>query len=238
MKKVLMLSYNDFKNILREPTLTVIAIGPILFTIMIRFIVPYITKLLAPYFDLLPYYSLLASYVLLFIPLLMGMVSGFILLDEKDDNTWMCLITTPLGKKGYLLYRILFPAIISFIYALAVIPFINIVEFQLLYMIPIALLGALEAPIVSLYLSLFASNKVEGLVLSKSLGIFMVAPLIQYFTKSKLAILAGIIPAYWPVQSFLSISNTIDYTFNIAVGLIVHIGVLLILVIKFDKKIQ
>lgn len=238
MKRILVLSYNDLRNIIREPMLAMMMIGPIMFSFFIHWFVPYITDILSSTFNLVPYYNLISAYIVVFTPLLLGMVSGFILLDEKDDNTWMSLVVTPLGKRGYLYYRIIMPSIFSFIYTLIILPSSSLVDVEFIYIIPIAFIAGLEAPIIALYLLIFSSNKVEGLVLSKSLGILLLAPLIKYFTNSKLSLLAGIIPFNWPIQAFIYINSSMtDYFISLFIGLVLHLILLVFMMSKFETKI-
>lgn len=238
MKKILSLCYNDFKNILREPMLVFMMLGPILLTIALRWLIPVFTVALKAYIDLTIYYPLITGFVVLFIPMLMGMLSGFILLDERDDYVFMTLITTPLSKEGYILYRILLPMGISFIYSIIIIPIINLISFSFISIIPIAVLAAVEAPLVALYLVAFAGNKVEGLALSKALGFFMIAPFAGYFIKSNWKYLFGLLPTYWSSMALIiGDIKAYGYWIHIILGLIVNLFLLYILLRKFNKKI-
>jgi len=229
MKKILSLCYNDFKNILREPMLVFLMLGPILLTIALRWIIPFFTETLITYIDLKIYYPLITGFVVLFIPILMGMLTGFILLDERDDYVFMTLITTPLSKEGYILYRILLPMVISFIYSIAIIPIINLISFSFITIIPIAVLTALEAPLVALYLVVFAGNKVEGLALTKALSFFMIAPLVGYVIKSNWKYLLGLLPTYWgPMALVVGDIKASEYWIHIVLGLIVNLSLLYI----------
>ena len=238
MKKIVALSYNDLRNVIREPMLLFLTAGPFLLTLAIRWMLPFVAKYFESYIDLRIYYPLIAGFVLIFIPMLLGMLTGFLLLDERDDNVFMTLIVTPLAKNGYIAYRILLPTVISFIYTLIILPLINIVSIDFLTLLPIALLAALEAPIAALYLVVFAGNKVEGLALSKALGIFMIAPLIGYFIDSKWKLLAGLIPFYWPVMTLVVGDYLrLDYWIYLGFGIFIHIILLILLLRRFDKKI-
>lgn len=238
MKKIIALSYNDFRNVIREPMLLFLTAGPFILTFAIRWILPFLTEYLEPYFDLRIYYPLIAGFVLILIPMLLGMLTGFLLLDERDDNVFMTLIVTPLAKKGYIVYRILLPTAISFIYTLIILPLINIISIDFFTLLPIAILAALEAPIAALYLVVFAGNKVEGLALSKALGIFMIAPLAGYFSDSKWKLLAGLIPFYWPVMTLIvGDFLKLDYWIHLVLGIFIHIILLILLLRRFDKRI-
>lgn len=111
MRKIIALSCNDLKNILREPMLIFLLFSPVILSIVLRLMIPFFTKVFIAYIDLKAYYPLISGFVILLIPMLMGMLAGFMLLDERDDNIFMTLIVTPLTKKGYMIYRILLPTI-------------------------------------------------------------------------------------------------------------------------------
>lgn len=239
MKKIIALSYNDLKNIIREPMLLLLMAGPFMMSVAVRWIIPFLEPYLITYIDLKAYYPLIAGFMLIFIPMLLGILTGFLLLDERDDHVFMTLIVTPLAKSGYLAYRILLPTVISFLYTLLILPSIDLVRVDFITIVPIAFLTAFEAPLAALYLVVFAGNKVEGLALSKALGIFMIAPLVGYFMDSKLKLLAGIIPFYWPVMA-LVIGNytSLDYWIHIILGLFIHLIFLTIFLKRFDKRIS
>ncbi|MGF7060060.1 hypothetical protein [Brassicibacter mesophilus] len=237
MKKIVALCRNDFKNIFREPMLMAILLGPTILSITMHFGIPILSEYLQPYFDLEQYYNIITGYLLLFVPILLGMVSGFLILDERDEHVFMTLIVTPLSLDGYILYRILLPMLISLIYTTILANIINLTRAFLLLLIPIIILGAIEASIIALFLAGFAGNKVEGMVLSKALGLLMLAPLAGYFINSPLKYFFGIIPFYWPIQALIGIESSIlSYSMHIGVGLLVHMVLLLSLINRLKAK--
>lgn len=239
MKKIMTLSYNDFKNVIREPMLLLLMAGPFIMSLALRWFIPFLAEYLMPYVNLIYYYPLISGFVLIFIPMLLGMMTGFLLLDERDDHVLMTLIVTPLAKHGYIAYRILVPTIISFIYTLLILPVVGLVHVDIITIVPIAILAALEAPLIALYLVVFAGNKVEGLALSKALGIFMLAPIAGYFLDSKLKFLGGLIPFYWPVMALVIEDSTkMDYWIHIILGLFIHLIFLWVLLKKFNERIS
>ena len=100
------------------------------------------------------------------------------------------------------------------------------------------MLGGLEGPIIALYLAALAGNKVEGLALSKGIGIFMLAPIVGIFTESWWKHLAGIIPFYWPVQALASLSQSgQNYWVFIVLGILVHAFYIWLLLALFNRRI-
>lgn len=238
MNKLLTLSFNDLKNIIREPMLILLMLGPVLMIFALRWIIPLLTDILAPYIDLQEYYLLIAGIVPLFVPMLIGLLTGFILLDERDEQVYLMLIVTPLAKDGYLVFRILIPTIASLVYSIVILPFLSIADIPFVSIIAVSFLAAFEAPLTALFLAGFAGNKVEGLALSKGLGIFLIIPVAGYFIDYPWNLTAGIIPFYWPLNALI-IGDYLRYEFwfHILVGLIVHFIVLWMLFKRFEKKL-
>lgn len=63
---------------------------------------------------------------------------------------------------------------------------------NILKMLLTILLASIEAPIMTLFLSAYADNRVEGLALSKLMGFFLAAPVIAYFVEARWQYLIGI----------------------------------------------
>jgi fluoroquinolone transport system permease protein len=239
MNRVVALLKNDFKNIIREWILIYIAVVPGGLALASRWLVPRLADYLATEigFDLTNYYPLITGYFVIFVPILMGMVTGFLLLDEQDGQVVKALIVTPLAKQGYLAYRVLLPWIAGFIYSLVAVFLLGLVEVAFLPLLPAALVSSLEAPLVALFLIVFAGNKVEGLALSKGLGLFMLAPMAD-FVLGKWKLIAGIMPTYWPVQGVVRlIEGTGGYWSYILIGLVLHLFLIKLLVDKFERSI-
>lgn len=235
MKKILAVFQNDLKNITRELMLIYIMFIPVLFAILIRYGVPILREEFLEKFDLINYYPLITGYYILLVPVLIGIVAGFLVLDERDEGIVQVLILTPLSKKGYLIYRIFMPMLISLFYILILTPVLGLVAVSIRSLIILGLLSMLESPITALFLTAFAGNKVEGLAFSKGLGLLMLLPLLR-FIKSKWTILAALIPFYWPVQGFLVIGEQ-GFYFSILAGFLVHLLFLFILVKKFKARL-
>jgi fluoroquinolone transport system permease protein len=159
------------------------------------------------------------------------------ILDDRDERILSYLAVTPLSKTGYLFYRLLSPVILSFFCALVGLWIIHLVPLNLGRMIPVFMLSALEAPMMGLFLGTFAANKVEGMALSKGLGVLFFAPIVGYFVKSPWQMIAGIFPPYWVSKAFIAVYEPDGlYWLYIAVGLVVHLLVIYLLLVRFQKK--
>ena len=227
----------DTKSVLRDPLLRWLIFYPLLMAGLIRWGVPVLRiHLIARFqFDLFPYYPLLMSFVVLMTPMLAGTVIGFLLLDQRDDQTLTALQVTPLTLSGYFAYRIAVPTVLSFGVTLAVVRFAG-----LLQVAPFALIGAslgccLLAPMYALFLGAFASNKVEGFALSKALGVLSVPPLVAYFVEPPWQFLFGLDPLYWPAKVFwvASANSSVAWAY-LLIGMLMQLFVLRLLMSRLN----
>ncbi len=209
LKSVLSLGPVDLYSVRRDPLLRMILIVPVILVAAMRLLIPFLTDWLTAQFrfDLRPYYMLIASFMAITLPLLYGMIIGFLLLDQKDDRTLSALQVTPLSLDGYLVYRVSMPVIISFLVVIIALPLMGLVQMSLGSLLLVAFESALMAPMVALLLANIAENKVQGFALSKAEGIFLIPPLAAYFVQGNWQWLFGLVPTYWPVKLFWMFAN-------------------------------
>ncbi|MDF2893133.1 MAG: hypothetical protein K0R80_3500 [Clostridia bacterium] len=239
MKRLIALIKADIKSIFRDPLLIISVFVPVLIGCFIRFALPIVTQALKQEldFDLIPHYPIIMSFMLPVTPMMIGVLTGFILLDDRDENILAYIAVTPLPRSTYLLYRLISPVIMSTVMCYILLLLASPVQVNYLLITPAVLLCALEAPILALFLVGFAANKVEGLALSKAMGIFMLAPLAAYFIKSRLHLLLGIAPPYWISKAFLSSDAlSLQYSYYIIGGFVVHGIYLYMLMNRFKRK--
>jgi fluoroquinolone transport system permease protein len=126
---------------------------------------------------------------------LIGWVTGFLLIEDRDDGPLLALDVTPVGKEGFLTYRLAVSgALVAVITAIALqlLPVSATIWLKLLVLVTIPLDAALSA-IVLLALS---RNKVEGLALTKLINLAAFIPFAAVIP-SPFRLAAGIVPTYW-----------------------------------------
>lgn len=238
MKKIMTLALNDVKNIKRDSMLLPIIIAPIMLTLLARFGLPPIRNMVFEKlsFDIYPYYDFIALLFLMVIPMMVSIIEGFILLDDKDEEMLSYFAITPLTKSGYLKYRLISALVICFILTNLFLLFSNLVKYSFLKFMLLSLLASLEGAIGAIILATFASNKVEGLALSKALSLLILPAAIAYFVKSKLHWLGAFIPHFWMEKSFMAALYGSNFMLFMIIGLICHILFLYYLVRSFVHK--
>jgi fluoroquinolone transport system permease protein len=195
----------DARNVRRDALLRWIVVIPLVFALAARWLLPLMLRHVssAAGLDLQPYFEPIMGYALLLLtPALVGMVVGFLLLDQRDDHTLTALRVTPLSLGNYLLYRLAMPIIISFVITLLAFPLAGLTSLGLARLMAAAVVAAPFAPLYALLLAVFAANKVQGFALGKALGFFFIPPIVAYFIESGWQWAFGIVPNYWAARVY------------------------------------
>jgi fluoroquinolone transport system permease protein len=122
----------------------------------------------------------------------------------------------------------------SFLFFFVIVYLTDLTTIPIKYAFALAVMVALEAPIVALFLAAFAENKVEGLAFSKMLGLMYLAPFMAYFVDSHWQYLAGILPPFWITKAFLAAQNDVSiYWLYVAAGIITHLVIIALLLKRF-----
>jgi fluoroquinolone transport system permease protein len=232
----------DARTLRRDSFLRWIVLLPLLLGAGLYWFVPALTQwLITEYdFDLVPYHTLITSYMtVLMVPVILGQVLGFMLLDERDDGTLRALLITPMPIEGYLAYRIGLPLLGSSVIVIAVLVLANLAPLPWYQLGPIALLYAIETPIMTLLMAGMCENKVQGFAFGKTVGNIMLIPVAAYFVDPPWQYLAGVLPPFWTLKAFwLASEGSPGFGVTIAVGLAVHIAALAWLIKRFNRNIH
>jgi fluoroquinolone transport system permease protein len=156
------LMHADSRLLWRDPLLGWMLLLPFGVAVLLRVLIPRAGEALseATGFDLAPYHSLIMGGYLMTAPGIVGMVIGFLLLDERDARTLMALRVTPLSMRRYLAYRIALPLAVGTLATLAGYPLAGISPLPFAALVPIAIVAGLWAPLLALVLATAAPNKV------------------------------------------------------------------------------
>ena len=163
------LIYADSRLLWRDPLLGWILALPIGLALLLRPLIPRVQEaLLAGMgFDLTPYHPLVMGGYLMTAPGMVGMVIGFLFLDERDARTLTALRTTPMSMHQYLGYRVALPLLLGTASTLIGYPLTGLTPLALSSLLPIAIVAGVSAPILALVLAIAAPNKVAGFAVVK-----------------------------------------------------------------------
>ncbi|WP_347551826.1 hypothetical protein ABFG93_07085 [Pseudalkalibacillus hwajinpoensis] len=240
MARILSLLFYDLKAIWKDLMTMISIFAPILMALFFRFATPILDEAFFKGTTFPPSDQNLVIGLLLLLttPVMLGMMSGFILLDEKDEGIAMSIAVTPFQLKGYLFYRLYLPMIISLLLAFPVLTIGGFTEIMTLRLLPFLLLIIVETPIIALLMASTAENKVEGLAIAKVISIILAIPIAIYFIDHPALMLAGILPPYWPIKGYLLTMNGwhLSGFLFLIIGILYHLLLFYYLMKRYERR--
>ena len=190
----------DIIIISHDAMLLATALIPLLLILLLRFVFPLISHFvfLKSGFLLDKYYSIAALTLVSLIPVFLGMLYAFMLLDEND----LKIIEEPeviqFPRNNSLYMRISVTASLSFILVYLSVFLINPVpgEGWLRTLFAVILLS-IQSPFVFLFIVSLAENKIEGFALAKIFGFFLITVPLGLVLHHPWNYLAFFSPLYW-----------------------------------------
>lgn len=231
----------DVKNVGRDSMLAWVAILPVVLALILRIAIPWLTELVTAEFgfDLRPYYPLLMSFYLIMVPAVSGMVIGFLLLDERDDQILRALLVTPMPLSGYLFYRLSVPMVLGMVMTMVGYPLIQVMGLGFVELLVASFLASFVAPLMALVLATFAENKVAGFAVMKVVNGLSVLPIGGYFLPEPWQWLVGMVPMYWPLKVvWLMGAGEGSWGVMFVMGLMVNIAAVWWLLGRFRQALQ
>jgi len=236
--KPLLRSFGMFiRQILNDSMLYAVLVAPLLAGGLFRFGIPKIESALCAYFGQA---SILGSYYLLFdlflavlTPYLFCFASSMVMLAEYDENMATYLAVTPVGKRGYILSRLGFPAALSFFASAAVLHFFSLTEWSVSRLLLVCALTALLSITEALMVVSFSRNRVEGMAVAKLTGIVMLGLPVPFFLFSGIQYLFSLLPSFWIAKVFVG-----DNYLMVFPALLISAGWLWVLYGKFERKLS
>lgn len=181
-----------------------VCLAPLLTALLFRFGLPYAEILLCAYFQretILADYYLLFDLVLCLMPsYMLCFASAMVMLTERDENMAGYMAVTPVGKAGYVLSRLIFPAAIAFPFSILLIYFFSLTDWNFLTFSAVSLLMSLLSTAVALFIFSFSRNRVEGMAMAKMSGLMFVGLVVPFFVLSDAQYLVAFLPSFWAAK--------------------------------------
>jgi len=234
-RRFIRLMVSDAKNISRDPMLMTVSGLSLAPAIGFWFGKAAMDDAALTAFGTVEFSRYVAPIVLVLPALLIGWVTGFLMLEDRDDGALLALDVSPPGKAGFLAYRLTVTAVIAAVVTLLAVPLV-IPDAGGGIAVLMALFIAADAVIAALLLPVAARNKVEGMALTKLINIASLAPLAA-FAPAPLRYAAGIVPPFW-VGELLLPPNAAGVGLPVAalLGVAVHFVAIVLLFRRLGEK--
>jgi len=201
MKPLLRSFLMFMRQIYRDSMLAAALAGAIFAAFFFRFGVPAIERVLCSYFGkaaiLAPYYLLFDLFLSLITPYMFLFASAMVMLTEYDENLSGYLAVTPVGKKGYVISRLVFPSVLSLFVSLLFLRLFSLTEWQGPAAVLVCLLTSLSSLAAALLIFSFSHNRVEGMAVTKLSGLLMLGLPVPFFLSSGAQYLFSPLPSFW-----------------------------------------
>ena len=195
------------KQIWEDSMLVAICGVPILVALVFRFGVPELEALLCQTLDtsafLSEYYLLFDLFMAVMTPYMFTFISTMVMLTELDENIAVYLAVTPLTKKGYIVSRLVLPAIISLVLSAVLLAFFALSPWTFGGILLAALLSSLLSIPVAMLIVTCSHNRVEGMAIAKISGLVLFGLPIPFFLTSGLKYLFAWMPSFWVAKVFV-----------------------------------
>lgn len=193
---------SEFKKIIREPMMALLLfvplIIPVIFRLLVTFLVPFIGKYVEFDFSLYQHYIL--SFVLMLSPMLLSMIVGFSMIDDRDNRMVELISVTPFSKSGYVIMRLALLAALVLFYSLYSYFVLGIYIVSIWTVLYLCIILSLYSAIMGLLLFTVASDKVKALTYAKGLNIIFLFAFVDLLNIPWMNILGSCFPPYWITQ--------------------------------------
>ena len=217
MKKILSSTIQVFRQIKSDPMMFAACFTPFIMGALIKFGIPFLERITE--FSLQGYYPIFDLLLSIMAPVLLCFAFAMITLEEIDDKVSRYFSITPLGKAGYLFTKLVVPAIISAVIAYIVLLLFSLEKLSIGMTICLALLGSVQAIIVSLMIITLSSNKLEGMAVTKLAALTLLGIPAPFFIDSYYQFLVGFLPSFW-VAKALQNEEVLYFSIGLVVALV------------------
>jgi len=247
-KLVLKSIKHDFKLIGRDSFLVMMFSFVIIIALFMRFAIPALNSYLAEA-GLMPgsfypeplsnFYPMLVAYMLLFQgALLSGAIYGFLILDEKEDNTLLATLVTPVPVNKYLGIRMIIPAAMGAIVVFVEMQFVGLAMPSLFETLVLSVAGSLSAPIATLVYANFAENKLQGFAVAKFVGVAGWIVLIGWFLPQPWQWLLAIFPPFLVSKAYwMALEGNGLWIWIVLLGIAAQLAVINLMLMRFRKTL-
>ena len=233
MKQLAKLAISDFKIMFRDPSLRIFLFLPLLIFMMINYFIPFLIEKFSIVNDYVIYIIIVATIenVQMF-----GFIYSMVLIDEKETEVAKIYGILPVSKAWFIVSRLVIPMLITSVLTwliLMVQPFYHVTAIPVL---AFSILAGCIVPVYVIGIVNMCKNRMEGMVWIKVFNLLVLIPIAAFFIPEPMQHLFSIFPTHWAFQGMYNIIMANTYIWQIIVGMIYLIGILIILAKRFSVK--
>lgn len=199
MRHTMKLFEIGMKQISKDGMLLVMIPAPLLVGLFFKVAVPFINAILTSQFQfsITPWYGLADGMLICLTPMFVAIISAFLLLDERDAGISAFYQITPAQGYPYLLARVGIPMIWAFITTLIAAAVFKISAISFAEILSSGLISSLTGIALAMMVVSIAENRVEGLAVSKLMGISFIGLILIWFVPAPYHFSMAFLPSFW-----------------------------------------
>lgn len=194
------------RQIASDAMLAMCFVAPALAGAAFRFGVPALDGLLARYAGrpvLADYWLLFDLFLATLTPFLLCFASAMMILEERDEGVGAYLLVTPVGKRGYVISRLILPAIMSSVAGMVVLLAFGLSDMGFMRVAALSPAMGAIALIIALFVTSVSSNRIEGMALGKLSGLAMFGIAVPFFIHGGSRFAFSFLPTFWVAEAFV-----------------------------------
>ncbi len=207
---------NDWKQIAREPIMMILFLCPVLISIVFRFLTEFLMPAIFQYFNqsFTPFMPYALALTLIFCPMMIGIVMGFMMMEDKDGKIIELMSVTPLARQGYIANRLVFAVGATILHT--IISYIIMGQYIFTVLTLLLITGILSALAIVIGLVFFsvATDKIKGLTYAKGLNLIVIFAFADLLKGNFIKMISLGFPTYWIAQIVQSPSQLTGYMFG------------------------
>ena len=217
MKQTMKLFQMGLKQIANDGMLLVLLPAPILVGLIFKFAIPFANGILEDNFSIsvLPWYGLVDGMLVCLTPMFVAMASAFLLLEERDEGICAVYQITPTEGYSYLAARIGIPMAWAFAISIIVLGVFRISEISIMTILSSSLISALTGIFSAMMVVSMAGNRVEGLALSKLMGIGFIGLILVWFVPEPYSYFSAFLPSFWIGKLIMDGASVFSFLFGL-----------------------
>lgn len=217
MKHTIKLFEIGLRQIAKDGMLLVLLPAPVLAGIFFKFAIPVINDILTRkfFFSITAWYGLADGMLLCLTPMFAAMISAFLLLEERDEGLSAFYQITPAEGSSYLNARIGLPMIWAFFTTLFVVCVFKISPLSFEVILLSALISSLTGISLAMMVVSIAGNRVEGLALSKLMGISFMGLILIWFIPAPFHYIMAFLPSFWIGKLLMDGADLFSFMFGL-----------------------
>ena len=192
------------RNIFSDGMLSAIICIPLIIAAIYRFGFPIIVRHYPILKDFSQYYPIFDLFLAIMCPYMICFASVLVVLDESDMKINRYITITPLGKKGYLISRLLIPVLFAAIISFVLLSSCSVSDMTLWTSFVISILATILSVVAVMIILAYAGNKVEGMALAKVSALVMVGLIIPFVIADSTQYVFSFLPSFWIAKFLIS----------------------------------